>query len=90
MGGEHVIEFALEPNGPRPAGAELFARLDGVTKAVEESGSYLLTVSEPHLSIPSLLELLRREGLALVSLTTRHVNLEDVFVNLTGRHLRDD
>jgi ABC-2 type transport system ATP-binding protein len=23
-------------------------------------------------------------------LTTRHVSLEDVFVSLTGRHLRDD
>jgi ABC-2 type transport system ATP-binding protein len=27
---------------------------------------------------------------ALVRLTTRHVSLEDVFVSLTGRHLRED
>jgi hypothetical protein len=26
----------------------------------------------------------------LATLTTRHATLEDVFVNLTGRHLRDD
>ena len=28
--------------------------------------------------------------LELASLTTRHASLEDVFVTLTGRHLRDD
>jgi len=28
-------------------------------------------------------------GLALASLTTRHATLEDVFVSLTGRHLRE-
>ena len=30
-----------------------------------------------------------RDGRALSSLTTRHASLEDVFVSLTGRHLRD-
>jgi len=90
MGGEHVIEFSLESNGSRSALTDLFANLDGVSQVAEESGHYLLTVSRPHRSIPELLALLEREDLVLGSLTTRHVNLEDVFVNLTGRHLRDD
>ena len=90
MGGEHVIEFTLQPNGDSGVGPSVFEELEDVRKAVEESGSYLLTVSEPHRSIPALLELLRGENLVLGSLTTRHVNLEDVFVNLTGRHLRDE
>ena len=30
-----------------------------------------------------------RDGRALSRLTTRHASLEDVFVSLTGRHLRD-
>jgi ABC-2 type transport system ATP-binding protein len=90
MGGEHVIEFTLESDGSATVDATLFERLDDVSKVVKESGSYLLTVSEPHRSIPALLELLGKSGLRLGSLTTRHVNLEDVFVNLTGRHLRDD
>ena len=29
-------------------------------------------------------------GVALASLTTHHATLEDVFVSLTGRHIRDD
>jgi ABC-2 type transport system ATP-binding protein len=33
---------------------------------------------------------LQGERLDLARLTTRHASLEDVFVNLTGRHLRDD
>jgi ABC-2 type transport system ATP-binding protein len=88
MGGEHVIEFGLEGgDGPDP---QVFSSVPGVSLAVEESGSYLLTVSEPHRSIPALLDRLEEDGLTLGRLTTRHVNLEDVFVNLTGRHLRDD
>jgi ABC-2 type transport system ATP-binding protein len=83
-----VIEFGLEGgDGPDP---QVFSSVPGVSLAVEESGSYLLTVSEPHRSIPALLDRLEEDGLTLGRLTTRHVNLEDVFVNLTGRHLRDD
>jgi ABC-2 type transport system ATP-binding protein len=35
------------------------------------------------------LEWLRQGGQRLSSLNTRHASLEDVFVTLTGRHLRD-
>lgn len=90
LGGEHVIEFSLEPMDQRPVDADVFAAVEGVTQSTEESGRFVLTVSEPHRSIPGCLALLSRENLELKSLTTRHVNLEDVFVNLTGRHLRDD
>ncbi len=90
LGGEHVIEFSLESLDERPVDAATFSMIEGVMQSIEESGRFLLTVSEPHRSIPDCLALLSREHLELKSLTTRHVNLEDVFVNLTGRHLRDD
>jgi ABC-2 type transport system ATP-binding protein len=41
-------------------------------------------------AVPALLERLQREGRELTQLTTRHASLEDVFVTLTGRHLRDE
>jgi ABC-2 type transport system ATP-binding protein len=47
-------------------------------------------VGEPHRAIPALLDELDGLNRPLASLTTRHVSLEDVFVDLTGRHLRDD
>ena len=42
------------------------------------------------MAIPALLDELERRELPLARLTTRHVSLEDVFVSLTGRHLRDN
>ena len=90
LGGEHIIEFSLNHNGGRVIEPAFFSGIEDVRSAVQEAESYLLTVSEPHRSIPVFLEFLRKENLELKSLTTRHVNLEDVFVSLTGRHLRDD
>ena len=43
-----------------------------------------------HRHTRSAREILRRQNLDLSRLTTRHVSLEDVFVHLTGRRLRDD
>jgi len=52
-------------------------------------GSYLLTVSEIGAALPGLLAELERQNLKLDQLTTHQATLEDVFVNLTGRMLRD-
>jgi ABC-2 type transport system ATP-binding protein len=91
LGGEHVIEFSLlngddlaefQPNslGDLPA-----------VKSIQHEGDHTrLTVSEPHVALPALLGRLHTLGRALASLTTRHASLEDVFVTLTGRHLRDE
>ena len=55
----------------------------------EEEGVLRLTVSEVHRAVPALLDEMRRQGVTLSRLTTHHATLEDVFVTLTGRHLRD-
>ncbi len=85
---EHVIEFSLRFNGDLPA-AEEFRSLQSVTRATAEAERYLLTVTRPHVTIPELLQFLERRHWVLGSLATRSANLEDVFVRLTGRHLRD-
>jgi ABC-2 type transport system ATP-binding protein len=61
-----------------------------VLAARSEADGYVLTVAEPHRAIPALLEELQEHHRPLARLTTRHVSLEDVFVSLTGRHLRDE
>jgi hypothetical protein len=48
-----------------------------------------LSVSEPHVVLPALLDYLELRHCPLKSLTTRHASLEDVFVKLAGRHLED-
>lgn len=88
LGGEHVVEFALADGGAPPH--EALAELPAVRGVRIEAGGAALTVAESHVAIPALLELLRTRGLELARLTTRHASLEDVFVNLTGRHLRDE
>jgi ABC-2 type transport system ATP-binding protein len=61
-----------------------------VLSARVEADGFTLTVGEPHRAVPALLDRLDELGRDLARLTTRHVSLEDVFVSLTGRHLRDE
>ncbi len=89
LGGEHIVEFAVGGDSPAPA-PETFAGLPTVQAARAEGDGYALTVHEPHSAIPVLLDLLASESRPLLRLTTRQVSLEDVFVSLTGRHLRDE
>jgi ABC-2 type transport system ATP-binding protein len=88
MGGEHVVEFALadEETAGDPS---RFGDLPSVRSTRAEGEGYTLTVVEPHKAIPALLDRLEALGRPLARLTTRQVSLEDVFVDLTGRHLRD-
>ena len=86
LGAEHVIEFtaqgAIDPR-------EL-EHLPGVSRARTDGDGVALNVREPHVAIPALLHELSRRMLPLAHLTTHHATLEDVFMNLTGRTLRDE
>jgi ABC-2 type transport system ATP-binding protein len=88
VGGHHCVEFALvcEPL----VSTELWRTLPGVGRVQSEDGVTALTVEEPHRTIPALLALVEQHGWRLSQLTTRQSSLEDVFVNLTGRRLREE
>jgi ABC-2 type transport system ATP-binding protein len=86
LGGDHVIEFTVDRDCP----SDSFAGLPGVSAVRAEDGRLSLSVAEPHVTIPALLAELASAGVQLTSLTTRHASLEDVFVKLAGRHLRDE
>ena len=88
LGGEHIVEFSLVDGSETLD--ESFKDLPTVTEMRKIGDSYAFTVTEPHIAIPILLENLQSRRLRMSSLTTRHASLEDVFVNLTGRHLRDE
>ena len=86
LGGEHVIEFSLlHENGVAPD----LKTLPKVQSVRKEDNIYSLSVSELHVALPALLDRLRQSNLELAGLSTRHASLEDVFVTLTGRHLRE-
>ncbi|MBV9122997.1 MAG: ABC transporter ATP-binding protein [Planctomycetes bacterium] len=91
LGGDHVIEFAVDNGaGRQPVASEWLADLPAVRSAHAEDGGVSLSVTEPHVALPALLERLQGQGWKLASLTTRHASLEDVFMKLTGRRLTKD
>ena len=89
LGAEHVVEFSAGgAAGALDLGA--LSRLEGVRGVSPENGTVLLRVGELHQAVPALLGELTRQGVALTELRTHSATLEDVFVGLTGRHLRDE
>jgi ABC-2 type transport system ATP-binding protein len=86
---EHMVELALAGSGDVVALSDL-ERLDGVLSARLEGSRYVLSVSELHRALPAILSQFAARGLQLSELRTHTATLEDVFVSLTGRHLRDE
>jgi ABC-2 type transport system ATP-binding protein len=87
LAGHHMVEFEVNGNSSTP---ETWSSLPGVQRAYPEDGRIVLRVDEPHQTIPALLQAINTRGMQLAHLTTRQASLEDVFVHLTGRHLRED
>jgi ABC-2 type transport system ATP-binding protein len=89
LGAEHVVDFALNADGTQLDEATLRS-IDGVRAARARAGGYELNAGELHRTVPALLGFLAERKLELAQLTTHSATLEDVFVSLTGRQLRED
>jgi ABC-2 type transport system ATP-binding protein len=87
LGAEHVLEFAVADGATLDASA--LAGVAGVGPVGRHDGTWRVQVSELHQAMPALLGELRRQGAQLSELRTHSATLEDVFVSLTGRQLRD-
>jgi ABC-2 type transport system ATP-binding protein len=89
IGGEHLLEFSA---GDAAAGLDraALARLEGVRDVRQEQGSVRMMVTELHRAVPAVLDELSRQNIPLTELRTHSASLEDVFVGLSGRHLRDE
>jgi ABC-2 type transport system ATP-binding protein len=92
LGAEHVVEFALS-DGARHGGGELdesaLAAIAGVRAARRANHGFALQVTHLHETMPALITELERRQVTLAELRTHTATLEDVFVALTGRQLRD-
>jgi ABC-2 type transport system ATP-binding protein len=88
IGVEHVVEFSA--GGGRHLDTAPLEALDGVREVHSENGLVRLQVAELHRAVPALLAELTRQQMPLTELRTHSASLEDVFVALTGRHLRDE
>ena len=91
LGGSQIVEITLGTDAEE-ALAALAAALrssPGVQHARAQVGRVVLTVTELHVALPAVLAELRTRGHDLTNLSTHHATLEDVFVTLTGRALRE-
>jgi ABC-2 type transport system ATP-binding protein len=90
LGGHHVVEFKVSNDASSNGNLDRWRSLPSVESVRREDATVCLSVREPHLSIPALLDAVSSDGHQLEHLSTRQASLEDVFVQLTGRHLRED
>ena len=89
LGAEHVIEFAVDEAAAAVLEDGVLRALPSVEHIVRDGNSWRLTVREVHRAVPALLAALSERGAEPTELTTHHATLEDVFMSLTGRRLRD-
>lgn len=82
-----VGELVTQHGGPPVLTGEMLERADlpGLTGARWEGNRFFLPCPDPALTLPRLLEL----GSKLKSLQLRPPSLEEVFLQLTGREMRD-
>src|ERR1700738_4325036 len=88
IGGEQIVEFAIGAGAP--LNAAVLTEIPGVQSHRVDARSHQLSVSALHIAVPRIFESLAAQGLDLTQFQTHSATLEDVFVSLTGRNLRDE
>jgi len=88
IGGEHIVEFAITGRGELDP--SLLTAISGVQSHRVDAGMHQLTVRDLHTTVPIIFQSLTSQGLHLSDFRTHSATLEDVFVGLTGRNLRDE
>jgi ABC-2 type transport system ATP-binding protein len=88
---EDIVEFALGPAEPaRTVDPAALMAIPGVQSHRADGTLHQLSVSELHTTVPRIFAALEEQGLHLSEFRTHSATLEDVFVRLTGRNLRDE
>jgi ABC-2 type transport system ATP-binding protein len=81
----NVVEFQSEPT----LDEGVLRALPGVTEVRHRGPNWMLSVGSLVETLPRLLGAVDQAGARLVHLSTHRATLEDLFVSLTGRDLRD-
>ena len=81
----NIIEFTTEPQ----MSADDFTRIPGFHGSSRRGEAWSLRVDSLADAVPVLLAGIEQKGAKLLTLTTHAATLEDLFVALTGRELRD-
>ena len=93
LGAEHVVEFTLPAEltgSQRQALVQSLNNAPVLKQSVLKDSTVHITTADAQAALRQLFQLLEQQQVEISSLTTRHASLEDVFLNLTGRHLNED
>jgi ABC-2 type transport system ATP-binding protein len=92
VGGEHIVEFAIcgHENGHGSIDVSRLTAIPDVCSHRIDAGLHQLSVRELHTAVPRIFETLTSLGLQLSEFRTHSATLDDVFLRLTGRNLRDE
>ncbi len=96
VGGEHIVEFSVtgqseeQTEGHGIVDTVPLLAIPGIQSHRVDAGLHQLSVSELHIAVPLIFSALKNQELHLSEFRTHSASLEDVFVGLTGRNLRDE
>ena len=86
LGAPHILEFTTEP----AVDAAILAAVPACRDPRQRDGRWQLAAMSLAEAVPALVDALEAAGAKLLSLSTHRATLEDVFIALTGRELRDE
>jgi ABC-2 type transport system ATP-binding protein len=86
IGGAHLVEITTDP----PLPPEALADVRGVRQARVVGDGLALSIDKPHVALPALMSRLSERRAQPTRLVSRTATLDDVFLTLTGRSLRED
>lgn len=93
VGGDHIVEFAVTPpkiDPGRTLDPAALTAIPGVQSHRVDAGTHQLCVSDLHTTVPRIFDVISAQGFDPAEFRTHSATLEDVFVALTGRNLRDE
>jgi ABC-2 type transport system ATP-binding protein len=90
LGADAVVELRFaDASAAGDLDDDTLRAVPGLRSIRRDPAAVVLTTTDVQATVGALLALLRDRGVALDDLSTHRPTLEDVFVSLTGKHLRD-
>jgi ABC-2 type transport system ATP-binding protein len=86
---QHFQDEAIEFELSQKLENDVLSAVAGVTNVVQENGKVTVYSSAVPVTVSALLDLARQRGFELTNLYVRRATLEDVFLKLTGRRIRE-
>ncbi|MGI9014639.1 MAG: ABC transporter ATP-binding protein [Phycisphaerales bacterium] len=90
LGAESVVDFSMQSGATARFTQEELEQVNGVEHVRAEGERMALTVTDTRNVIAALFDMSKARGVRIDDLRTHRPTLEDVFVELTGKQLRDE